>query len=39
MYKRKEDLHQQAIDSNDRVVSLNTDPDHIFRSAGFCGER
>ena len=27
------------VDSNDRSVSLNTEVDHVFRSAGFCGER
>jgi len=32
MYKRKEDLHQQAIDSNDRIVSLNTGIEDVFRS-------
>jgi hypothetical protein len=28
-----------VVDSNDRAVSLNTEVDHVFRSARLCAER
>ena len=36
---RRKFFTEQVVDSNDRIVSLNTGTDHVFRSAGSYGER